>query len=260
MSSGRGADDERQAAAREGCALDEVEVTPGATILVHCKVLGVALTGEIDFDHRVDRNDVVVCSDDAWIVDVVGHPTFDRRVVVDQVVGRGAAKGDIEHALAAINALASVGDGTAGNEVGDPVADEFRMHAEILPVAQRTRDDVRHAANAELHASAVLDHRHDARCDLPVRVGRRLASVSGNLARVLDDSRYLRDVYQASAVTARQLWIYFDDDPLRSFDAGERVGTIGAEGEPAGPVHRRNLQEKSVEGRPLTDNAGDFAE
>src|SRR5215475_14579360 len=111
MSSGRGADDERQAAAREGCALDEIEVTPGATVLVHCKVLSVALTGEIDFDHGVDRDDVVVCADDAWIVDVIGHPTLDRRVVVDQVVGRGAAKGNLEYAFAAIDVLAPVGDG-----------------------------------------------------------------------------------------------------------------------------------------------------
>ena len=41
-------------------------------------MLGVARAGQIDLDGRVDRDDVVVLSDDARIVDVVDGPALDR--------------------------------------------------------------------------------------------------------------------------------------------------------------------------------------
>src|SRR6516165_2498079 len=61
-------------------------------------------------------------------------------------------------------------------------------------------------------------------------------------------------------MAARQLRVDFDDDPFCSLNAGERVGSTRAEAEPAGPVHRRDLQQKDVEWGALADDAGNLAE
>jgi hypothetical protein len=178
----------------------------------------------------------------------------------DDVIGHGCAEGGVKDALAAIDGLASVGDGAAGDKARDPVAHEFRVHAKILPVFQLACDDIRHATDAELDASSVVDHRQDLRGDLPVDIGRRFALAERDVASVLDDRRNLRNVHDARPMGARHIRIDFDNDSFRSVNASERVGSAGAEAEPPAPVHWRDLQQENVEGGALADNAWNFAE
>ena len=80
-------------------------------------VLGVARAGQIDLDSRVDRDDVVVLSDDARIVDVVDGPALDRGVVVQELVHALLPHREREHGLAAIERLAPVGDDAGAHEI-----------------------------------------------------------------------------------------------------------------------------------------------
>src|SRR6516165_4887322 len=254
MSGRRRRDNEGQATPRVVGAAHEIELPAGGAELMRIEELRVHLAHQVAFNHRIDRYDIFVLSNHPRIIDVVRGPALYAGIVVDQIVGRRTAHRDIEDALAGVGSLAAVGDCAASYETCDAIAEQFGVNAKILPILECSRNDVRHPADAELHASTVLDHRQHLSGDALVDMGWTLSCRERDLGGVLHDGVYLRDVNHAGAKAAWQARIYFNNEPFGPLQPGKRVGAGKPKAEPAGTIHRRHLQQEDIRSDLLADN------
>jgi hypothetical protein len=117
----------------------------------------------------------VVLRDVLRQVRVVDGAAADAGVAVDVVVLRARAGGEREHHLEGVHLLPRARHLADRDEVDHGVDEHLRVDAEVPhgAVAEDRADGVRHAADADLQAGAVLDLGRDERGDLPVHLRRR---------------------------------------------------------------------------------------
>ena len=92
------------------------------------------------------------------------------------------------------------GDEAGLEQVDHAVDEHLGVHAEVAdPASEQRADGVRHGADADLEAGAVLDLRDDQRRDLAIDVaGGRVRELRRRLAAAVDDVVHLAHVHRSS--------------------------------------------------------------
>ena len=155
-----------------------------------------------------------------------------------------------EDHLARVERLAGAGDAAGLVELDDAVGQHLGVHAEVADAAfqQQRADRIRHAADADLQAGAILDLGCDPARDGAVDLGRRrVRQLRGRLVVALDDVIDLADVNAVLlAEDVRQAAGHLDDHHLRALDDRAVPEIGGAEIEVAALVHRTGLENDDV--------------
>ena len=125
--------------------------------------LGVGLAGQIDRQHRVDRDEVVDLADDPHVVRVADRREPERRAAARPVVDPRTAERGGAHHDARIVRLARAGQNARLVQIGHPIADQTAVQAQIAPVVQGREHGRRHLADADLDRVAVVDQAGDVR-------------------------------------------------------------------------------------------------
>ena len=155
-------------------AAHEIGQAAGAAHLPAAQHLRVGLTGQIDRQHRVDRDEVVDLADHPHVVRVADRREPERRAAARPVVDpRTAERGGAHHGARVVR-LARAGEHTRLVQIGHLVADQPAVQAEIAPVAQAREHGGRHLADADLDRVAVVDQAGDVRAD-PMGLRRQAA-------------------------------------------------------------------------------------
>src|SRR5206468_12119078 len=113
---------------------------------------------QVDLGGVVDRHHAGIPHDVLGEVRVVDGIPLGARVPVDEIVGATGPGGEGEHDLVRVQGLARPGDNAGLDEVDHAVDEHLGVHAEVANagVPQHGADGVRHAADADLEARAVL--------------------------------------------------------------------------------------------------------
>ena len=120
----------------------------------------------------------VVLHDDVRQVGVVDGVAEHVGVAVDRLVQRLRPEPEGADDLAGVSCLAGAGDDTGLVEVDDAVGEHLGVDAEVAHAAleQQRADRVRHGADADLQAAAVLDLGGDQLRHRAVDLGRQAGS------------------------------------------------------------------------------------
>src|ERR1700722_10002971 len=145
-------------AARGICATYEVELPSAGTVLVAEHVLGVNGAGQIDLQGRVDRNYIVVLSDDSGVVHVIHWSALDGRIVIEKVIHRLLPHGEGENCLSLVQSLAPVRYRPAIDQIDHSRAKRLGMDTEILAVPELRADQVGQSTHTHLQARAIGHH------------------------------------------------------------------------------------------------------
>ena len=148
--------------------------TARAAHLPAAQHLRIGLSGQIDRQHRVDRDEVVDLADDPDVVRVADRREPQRRAAARPVVDPRAAERGGAHHGARVVRLARAGEYARLVQIGHLVADQPAVQAQIAPLAQRGEHGGRDLADADLNRVAVVDQAGDVRAD-PMGLRRQAA-------------------------------------------------------------------------------------
>ena len=165
-------------------AAHELQLAAGAADVAVAGGLRGRLALQVDLRRVVDRHDLVVLHDVVRQVGVVDRAAQDVRVAVDHVVEAARAEREGEDDLAGVERLARAGDEAGVEQVDQAVDQHLGVDAEVPDAAfrQQGADRVRHAADADLQAGAVLDLGGDEARDRAVDLGGRGVGQLGDAA------------------------------------------------------------------------------
>ena len=154
---------------RHGRSAHEVRVAADAAVQPFADRVGHGLSGQVDFDGRVDGHDPVVLGNDPRIVGVLGRVHFDHRVVVQEVEQLLAAGGETADDLALVQRLVLAGDHALVDQPNDAVGEHLGVDAQVVAVGQFGQHRVGQPADAQLQGVAVRDQAGHVAGDLACR-------------------------------------------------------------------------------------------
>ena len=99
--------------------------------------LGVDLTGEVDLERAVDRDEAAEIAEHQRVMGIRCRADLDRRVAVGEPVEARGSHQHRRHGDGGVDLLVPVVDDAGLHQIGDPVADRPRMDAETLLAAER---------------------------------------------------------------------------------------------------------------------------
>jgi hypothetical protein len=132
-----------------------------AAVQLLAQRIGHGLAGQVDFDGRVDRHQVVMLGDHPRVVGIVGGIHLDPRIIVQEAEQGMGARGKAAHDFPLVQGLALAGDHALRHQMHHAVREHLGVDAQVLPIAQRPEDRVRQMTDSHLERIAVGDQRRD---------------------------------------------------------------------------------------------------
>src|SRR6185437_9227495 len=128
--------DDREAAVRQGGAVDEIHLPAYTGVLIGAHRIGADLAGQIDLDRAVDGHHFRVLADHGGIVHIadIHHAYF--RVVVYEVEKPAGAVDEGGHRPAGIDFLAAIVDHSALDKRDHAIREHFRMQPQVFVARQ----------------------------------------------------------------------------------------------------------------------------
>ena len=219
---GRAADEALAAVGQIGAEY-EVQLTACAADVLGACGLCVNLTGQVEVNRVVDGNKVVNLGNNACIVGVANRCAHQSRIVIHVVIHLLGAGAESEYLTALVDVFLGTGQLAGSSHIHKAVYIHLGVHAQILQIRlcnQRTYG-VRHAANAQLQASAVRNFFYNQLGYGLVDFRRRAAAAHLTDRRVVafNDHVYIGDVnaFFKAAQTAWHVLVDFYNDLFAGF-------------------------------------------
>ena len=238
--------DDRLAALRERCAVDEVDLSADARPEFRAQRVGAHLARQVDLQGRVDGHEAVVLRDDVGVVRVSDIHHQHARVVVDEVVNGFRTHQEGRDHLAGVGFFGFAVDHALLHQRQHAVGEHFGVDAEVLMAAQLAENRIRNGPDAHLERCAVLDQRGavlaDGRLDL-VRLGEFRFDQRGV---VLHEEVDLRGVDHGLTEGARNVFVHHGDHIIGALHGRQRGVDGGSERYEAVFVGRADLDHRHV--------------
>src|SRR5437763_8555911 len=138
------------ASRREVGAAQEIALAADAANLDARGYLGIDLAGQIHFDRRVDGDEIVELAQYFRAMRMHKSEHANGRILVSKLVQPLASTQRAANSQPGIDGLASVGDHSSFHEIGNTVADQSRVDAEVAAVADVGQDRIGNCSDANL--------------------------------------------------------------------------------------------------------------
>src|ERR1700688_533365 len=171
---------------------------------------------------------------------VVDRVTFNRDVVIHEVIKGFVSHREGEDGLSWVYFLPSIGDYPVLDQLCQGRVKHFGMNAQIFAVHQRLTDSTGYSAHTDLQASMFRNEFGHTLAELSFMVLNRSRSQCQEWSIVFYDGIHFRDMKCRTTVDARHMPVDLHDQPLGCPRRCAGVVVICSESEIPVPVHRRH--------------------
>src|ERR1700678_112053 len=186
--------------------------------------------------------------------------TFNRDVVIDEVIEGSVSHREGEDGLSRVDFLPSIRNYPVLDQQRQGTVSHFAMNAQSVTVHQRLTDSARYSAHTDLQASMFRDEFGNTLAELSFMVLIRSGSQRQEWSIVFYDCVPFRDMKSRTTVDARHMPIDFHDQPLGRARRCAGVGVICSEGEIPIAIHLRHGHQKRVDMNVLREEADRLTE
>ncbi|MNS31360.1 hypothetical protein D3C72_634140 [compost metagenome] len=119
-------------------------------VLVCADTVRTDLPGQVDLHTGVDRHNLVIFSNNGWVIYIINIQKSQARIIIQEVIQPFGAQGKAGHDTVGVQVFVTVINDIFFKKINHPVTQHFGMYTQVFMIAQVAEHRIRNSTDAHL--------------------------------------------------------------------------------------------------------------